>query len=70
MIFLLTIIYSLIGIWVTINAGFKGGIPFTNTVIQNNYLALVTAILCGILWPGLFLIPATNSILSFIKSYF
>jgi hypothetical protein len=67
MIFLLTIIYSLIGIWVTINAGFKGGIPFTDIEFNNNKIALIVAILCGLLWPGLIFIPLFNSFTKFLN---
>jgi hypothetical protein len=68
MILILTILYSLIAIWVTINAGFKGGIPFTNIEFNNNKIALFIAILCGLLWPILPLLLIVEMVVRFFQS--
>lgn len=69
MIFIIITAYVIIGLWVAFNTLFKGGPVFTDIYIKNNYLNLVVALLSGLIWPGLFLIPIGESIFRFFKSF-
>jgi len=69
MIFILVTAYVVVGLWVAFNTLFKGGPVFTDIYIQNNYLNLAVAILSAIIWPTLFLIPVTDSIIRFFRSF-
>jgi hypothetical protein len=68
MILILKIIYCLIGLWVAFNAAFKGGIPFTDTVINDKYLSILSVIFSGIFWIFLPLIPSIKYILDSFKN--
>jgi len=69
MMFILITAYVIVGLWVAFNTLFKGGPVFTNIYIENNYLNLVVAIICGAIWPGMLLIPIGDSIFRFFKSF-
>ena len=68
MILILKILYIIIGLWVAFNAAFKGGIPFTDTVINDKYLSILSIIFSGTFWIFLPLIPWVKYFLDSFKN--